>query len=95
MRVTVLQARRGTVLPRRVYLDPSFLIHARDQESRRYQSASLCLAELIQQHVELNVSALVFDEWWWALFKSSYRLLTGQDLIPSDYTLAERAQGLG
>lgn len=72
-------------MPPRAYLDANLFLHARDPLSSRYRSASLCLRELIQQGVELNVSPLVFDELWWGLFKLSYRLLTGQALIAQDY----------
>ena len=80
MPVSVLRFRPGLVLPPRVYLDTNFLLDARDELSPKYQPASLCLRELLQQRAELNVSALVFDELWWGLFKLSYRLLTGQEL---------------
>ena len=40
---------------------------------------------MILQGVELNVSSLVFDELWWGLFKSSYRLLTGLELTGGEY----------
>ena len=85
MPVSVLRFRPGIVLPPRVYLDTNFLLHSRDPLSRKYRSASLCLRELLQQRVELNVSALVFDELWWGLFKLSYRLLTGQELTGQEY----------
>lgn len=65
--------------------DTNLLLDARDELSRKYQPASLCLRELLQQHVGLNVSALVFDELWWGLFKLSYRLLTGQELTGREY----------
>lgn len=85
MAPSVLRFRPGVTLPRRAYLDVNFLIHARDQSSRKYLSASGCLRELIIQRVELSVSALVFDELWWALFKMSYRLLTGRELTGREY----------
>ena len=83
--VSILRFRPGLVVPDRVYLDTNVLLHARDQGSSRYRTASLCLRELIQQRVELSISALVVDELWWALFKLSYRLLTGQELTSQEY----------
>lgn len=85
MPVSVVRFRPGLVLPPRVYLDTNLLLDTRDEWSRKYQSASLCLRELLQQRVELNVSALVFDELWWGLFKLSYRSLTGQELTGREY----------
>lgn len=85
MRPSILRFRPGVDLPGRAYLDTNLLIRARDQLSRKYAAASACLAELIRQDVELNVSALVFDELWWGLFKLSYRLLTGRELTAQEY----------
>lgn len=82
---SVVRFRNGLTLPARVYLDVNFLLHARNQSSSRYRTASACLRDLILQDVELNVSALVFDELWWALFKSSYHLLTGLELTGAEY----------
>ncbi len=82
---SIVRFRAGLTLPARAYLDVNFLLHARDQSSPRYRTASACLRDRIVQDIELNVSALVFDELWWALFKSSYRLLTGFELTGAEY----------
>lgn len=81
----VTRFRPGAALPSGVYLDVNILLHARDQASQRYRTASACLRELILQDVEVNVSTLVFDELWWGLFKWSYRMLTGHELTGSEY----------
>lgn len=85
MPLSVLKFRPGVTLPRRAYLDANLLLHARDERSPKFRSASNCLAELIDQRVELNVSALFFDELWWGLFKHSYRLLTGLTFTDQEY----------
>jgi predicted nucleic acid-binding protein len=72
-------------LPRRAYLDTNLFVHARNGESPRYHPARRCLQQLIFQEVKLNVSALVFDELWWARFRLSYRQLTGLRLTSDDY----------
>lgn len=72
-------------MPRRAYLDTNLLVDTRDFLSPKHHSASICFAELIDQQVELNVSALVFDELWWGLFKVSYRQLTGRKLTGGEY----------
>jgi hypothetical protein len=82
---SILRFRPGVTLPRRAYLDTNLFLHARDQESRKYWSARACLRALTAQNVELNVSALVFDELWWAQFRASYRLLTGHELTGREY----------
>lgn len=85
MTVSTLPFRRGVQLPARAYLDTNLFIHSRDAASPKYRSASVCLEELIAQGVELNVSALVFDELWWGLFRLSYRQLTGFALTGQEY----------
>jgi len=72
-------------LPPGAYLDTNLLLHVRDETSSKYQSARACLAELLAQRAELHVSALVFDELWWGLFRLSYRLLTGRPLTGDEY----------
>lgn len=81
----IVRFRQGITLPQRAYLDTNFIIYARDRASVRYHSASGCLAELIRQGTELNVSALMFDELWWQYFKKSYNLATGKDLTPQEF----------
>lgn len=85
MPVSLVRFRQGVVLPTRVYLDTNLILHSRDIESRKYRAASLCLGELIDQQVELNVSTLVFDELWWGLFKQSYRSLMSLELTAQEY----------
>jgi predicted nucleic acid-binding protein len=67
----------GARLPDSVYLDTNFLLYVRDASSARYRSASTCFAELIRQRGELRFSSLVIDEFWWGLFRASYRVLVG------------------
>lgn len=85
MPVTVLQFIPGIALPPRAYLDTNLLLYARDQQSAKYRSASTCLGEMIIQGIQLNVSALVFDELWWIYFRQSYKLATGRELTPQEY----------
>jgi len=80
-----LRFRQGVALPPRAYIDTNLFLHTRDVASHRYRSASACLAELIRQSVELNVSSLLFDELWWALFRVSFRMLQGEELTSLDY----------
>jgi predicted nucleic acid-binding protein len=40
---------------------------------------------LIRQKVELNVSALVFDELWWLLFRKCHEQAVGQSLTNEAY----------
>ena len=82
---TILPFATGVVLPPRAYLDTNFIVHARDNASRKYNAASNCLAELLRQGVQLNVSALMFDELWWAYLKKSFQLMTGTELTPARY----------
>lgn len=85
MPISVLRFVPGVTLPRRAYLDTNLLLHARDQLSYKYHSASTCLAELLRQGAELSSSPLVFDELWWSLFGASYRFATGRALTGQDY----------
>lgn len=85
MAPSILRFRSGVTLPRQVYLDVNFLVDARDPLSSRYRSARECLRELILNGVEMTVSTLVFDELWWADFKRSYRLLTGNEMTAREY----------
>jgi hypothetical protein len=63
--LTILKFAAGVTLPRRAYLDTNLIIDARDAAARKYIPASTCLAELIRQGVQLNVSGPVFDELRW------------------------------
>lgn len=85
MPLTVLKFASGTPLLPRAYLDTNFVIYTRDAASTKYHAASACLAELLRQHVQLNVSALMFDELWWAYLRKSFQLLTGNDLTAAAY----------
>ena len=85
MPTTVVHFRAGVDLPDHAYLDTNFLFHSLDQASPKYRSASLCFRELVQRQIELSVSALVFDELWWGLFRVSHRLLTGRELTGREY----------
>ena len=82
---TAVRFRPGLVVPRSVYLDTNLFLHARDRDSVKYQAASHCLTELIRQDAELYTSTLVFDELWWALLRTSYRIATGRTLTASIY----------
>lgn len=84
---SVLRFNPGIALPPRAYLDTNLIVNARDRLSSKYRAASTCLAEMLRQGVELNVSALVFDELWWFYFRESYRLATGRTLTAKDYKL--------
>ena len=61
MAVFVVRFGSGLELSRRAYLDTNPLAYARDSDSYKYRSATTCLAELIAQRVDLNISALVLD----------------------------------
>lgn len=83
--VTQFAPRVAVSFPPRAYLDTNFIVTARDAAAFKYQAASACLGELIVQNVQLNLSALVFDELWWAYLRKSFNLLTGSDLTPQKY----------
>lgn len=85
MPISLLQFRPGSILPPRAYLDTNLLLHARDESSSKYHSAARCLRELIEQKIELNVSALVIDELWWGLFRTAYRLTRNRELTSREY----------
>lgn len=85
MPLTILKFAAGVILPPRAYLDTNLIIDARNSAARKYIAASTCLAELLRQGVQLNISALVFDELWWAYLRISFRLLTGMELTQAMY----------
>lgn len=85
MALTQIRFTQTTQFPERVYLDANVLAHARDEHSRKHQSAKSCLIELAAQGCGLCVSPLVIDELWWALFRVSYRQTWGRQLTAEEY----------
>ncbi|MBI2206784.1 MAG: type II toxin-antitoxin system VapC family toxin [Candidatus Rokubacteria bacterium] len=85
MPAPVIRFTSGTAFPSSVYLDTNLLLYARDVLSTKYRIASTCLAALIRQRSELNLSALVIDEFWWGLLRASHRALSGRELTAQEY----------
>lgn len=82
MPISVIQFHRGISLVNSIYLDSNVLIFARDRKSVKYRQASTILGELFSQNVQIYISDLVVDEFWYNLLGAWYKNDTGNALQP-------------
>jgi predicted nucleic acid-binding protein len=66
-----------------MYLDTNLLIFSRDRKSAKYCEASMVLADLFINNVNLYITDLVIDEYIWNLLRAYYKYDTGNNLYPS------------
>lgn len=82
MPITIVNYSPGINFVKSVYLDANVLVFARDRRSPKYRVASLLLADLIMNRVDIFISDLVIDEFIWALLRAFFRHDTGNLLRP-------------
>jgi len=82
MAVTTINYVPGITFVNSVYLDANLLVFARDRKSQKYNSATILLADLFSNGVNLFITNLVIDEYIWALLKAYYRMDNKKELYP-------------
>lgn len=85
MPVSLVNITPTTIYPNSVYLDANLLCYARNRLSPFYQTAVNILGDLVVQKVNIFLSNLVIDEFWWALLRVFHTNTTSLNLYPSDF----------
>ena len=67
-----------------VYLDANFLISFMHTSHSKYFSARELFFELYAQKVEIFISTLTIDEFWWGILREWHRAKTGTDIRARD-----------
>ncbi len=85
MPVSLVNITPTTIYTNSVYLDPNLLCYSRNRLSPVYQTAANILGDLVVQKVNIFLSNLVIDEFWWALLRIFHKNINNRNLYPSDF----------